>query len=125
GFAALVTAVHNHVLRRLLRGEDVHPDVLRSALLVNARISAVGRLPATEAAAMGEGRAPADPKGTRRVHLGSWAEVPVFDFAALGEDQAVTGPAIVESDTTTVLLRSGDRARYDVRGWLDVAVGGG
>lgn len=32
GFAALVTAVHNHVLRRLLRGEDVHPDVLRSAL---------------------------------------------------------------------------------------------
>jgi len=33
GFAALVTAVHNHVLRRLLRGDDVRPEVLRAALV--------------------------------------------------------------------------------------------
>lgn len=33
GFSALVTAVHNHVLRRLLRGEDVSPEVLRQALV--------------------------------------------------------------------------------------------
>ena len=32
GFAALVTAVHNHVLRRLLRGERVRIGSLRSAL---------------------------------------------------------------------------------------------
>ncbi len=32
GFAALVTAVHNHVLRRLLRGDDVSPETLREAL---------------------------------------------------------------------------------------------
>ncbi|MFJ6653049.1 TetR/AcrR family transcriptional regulator [Microbacterium sp. NPDC091313] len=32
GFAALVTAVHNHVLRRLLRGERVAQNVLRRAL---------------------------------------------------------------------------------------------
>lgn len=32
GFAALVTAVHNHVLRRLLRGERVAQTVLRRAL---------------------------------------------------------------------------------------------
>ncbi|MFT4230502.1 MAG: helix-turn-helix domain-containing protein [Microbacterium sp.] len=32
GFAALVTAVHNHVLRRLLRGEDVPAATLRAAL---------------------------------------------------------------------------------------------
>lgn len=32
GFAAIVTAVHNHVLRRVLRGEEVQPDVLRDAL---------------------------------------------------------------------------------------------
>jgi AcrR family transcriptional regulator len=31
-FAAVVTAVHNHVLRRLLRGEDVEVSVLRRAL---------------------------------------------------------------------------------------------
>ena len=32
GFAALVTAVHNHVLRRLLRGGRVRIGILRSAL---------------------------------------------------------------------------------------------
>jgi AcrR family transcriptional regulator len=32
GFAALVTAVHNHVLRRLLRGGHVRIGILRSAL---------------------------------------------------------------------------------------------
>jgi AcrR family transcriptional regulator len=32
GFAALVTAVHNHVLRQLLRGERVRIGVLRAAL---------------------------------------------------------------------------------------------
>jgi hypothetical protein len=32
GFAALVTAVHNHLLRRLLRGDDISPRTLREAL---------------------------------------------------------------------------------------------
>lgn len=32
GFSALVTAVHNHVLRQLLRGRRVRPGVLRAAL---------------------------------------------------------------------------------------------
>jgi hypothetical protein len=34
---------------------------------------------------------------------------------------------LVESDTTTVMLRAGDQARFDRGGWLDVAVdvGGG
>jgi N-methylhydantoinase A len=49
-------------------------------------------------------------------------EVPVYDFAALGADQPVAGPAIVESDTTTVLLLRGDTARMDARGWLDIAL---
>ncbi|MBN8899015.1 MAG: hydantoinase/oxoprolinase family protein, partial [Rhodospirillales bacterium] len=108
---------HESLYTYALRDQDV--------VLVNARVSAIGRLAATEAATLGEGRAPAAAKGTRRVHLGAWTEVPVFDFSALGEGQVVIGPAIVESDTTTVLLRPGDRARYDVRGWLDIAVGAG
>ncbi len=32
GFSALITAVHNHVLRRLLRGEDVPVSALHDAL---------------------------------------------------------------------------------------------
>jgi N-methylhydantoinase A len=48
--------------------------------------------------------------------------VPVFDFSALAAGQVVVGPAIIESDTTTVLLRPSDTARFDARGWLDVTI---
>jgi N-methylhydantoinase A len=34
----------------------------------------------------------------------------------------VSGPAIVESDTTTVLLLPGDSATMDARGWLSVTL---
>jgi N-methylhydantoinase A len=37
----------------------------------------------------------------------------------------VAGPAIVESPTTTILLRPGDAATVTAHGWLDVAVPGG
>jgi N-methylhydantoinase A len=53
---------------------------------------------------------------------GGVAEVPVYDFAELGADQPVAGPAIVESDTTTVLLLPGDAARMDARGWLEITL---
>ena len=64
-----------------------------------------------------------DRLGARRVMLESGLiDVPVYDFAALGADQAVAGPAIVESDTTTVLLLPGDAARMDARGWLEITL---
>lgn len=96
-----------------LREEDV--------VLVNARLSVIGRLPslpATRAAV----RIRAVPQSRRRVWLDGWVEVPVFDFDALGADQALNGPAIVGSDTTTVLLHAGDSARFDPRGWLSLDV---
>jgi N-methylhydantoinase A len=97
------------------------PD--QDVVLVNARASVIGRLPAASGGAAGRAGEAASPKGRRRVWLGGWTDVPVFDFAALGAGQVLAGPAIVESDTTTVLLRAGDTARFDARGWLDVAVG--
>jgi N-methylhydantoinase A len=96
------------------------PD--QDVVLVNARASVIGRLPAAAAGAAAT-REAAAPKGRRRAWLGEWRELPVFDFTTLGAGQALTGPAIVESDTTTVLLRAGDAARFDARGWLDVTVG--
>jgi N-methylhydantoinase A len=65
----------------------------------------------------------AEPKAQRLVYLGGWTRVPVFDFLALAAEQLVSGPAVIESDTTTVLLRVGDTARFDRRGWLDLTVG--
>jgi N-methylhydantoinase A len=46
--------------------------------------------------------------------------LPVWDFAALAAGQAVTGPAIIESATTTILLLPGDAAEMDARGWLNI-----
>jgi N-methylhydantoinase A len=104
------------------------PD--QDVVLVNARASVIGRLPAAAGGATVQAGGAtvqaggaAAVKGQRRAWLGGWTDVPVFDFAALAAGQALAGPAIVESDTTTVLLRAGDTARFDARGWLDVAVG--
>jgi N-methylhydantoinase A len=64
------------------------------------------------------------PVATRRILLdGAWHDAPVFDFAVLTPGQRITGPAIVESDTTTVLLRSGDVARMDAARLLSIAIG--
>lgn len=91
----------------------------RAPVLVNVRVSVIGRLPAPALPPT----APAAPtQGQRRVFLNGWRDIPVHGFAGLTPDAAVAGPAIVESDTTTVLLRAGDEARYDARGWLEIAV---
>ena len=117
GLAQRVTeafhARHESLFTYALQGEEV--------VLVNARLAVIGRLPpmpAPRAAGAGED---APPFATRRARIGgSEEELPVFAFAALAAGQVVTGPAIVESDTTTVLLLAGDEARMDGRGWLAV-----
>lgn len=119
GLARRVTeafhARHEGLFTYALRNEEV--------VLVNARLAVIGRLPpmpAPQAAGAGE---PAAPFATRRARLGgAEAELPVFAFGALAAGQVVTGPAIVESDTTTVLLLDGDSARMDGRGWLAVTL---
>jgi N-methylhydantoinase A len=107
---------HERLYTYALRDQDV--------VLVNAGVSVIGRLPAAVAAARDTTAAPAEAKSQRRIWLRDWTEVPVYDFAALASRQVVTGPAIVESDTTTVLLRNKETARFDPRGWLDIAIGG-
>jgi N-methylhydantoinase A len=82
----------------------------------------IGRLPQTQTALTEAATAETEPKTRRRVYLGGWMSVPVFDFLALAADQFVPGPAIIESDTTTVLLRPRDTARFDTRGWLEVTI---
>jgi N-methylhydantoinase A len=89
-------------------------------VLVNAGVSVIGRLPAASVAARDGAASPAVSKARRRVFLDRWIEVAVYDFAALAPGQAIAGPVIVESETTTVLLRNDETARFDPRGWLDI-----
>ncbi|HEX4368740.1 MAG TPA: hydantoinase/oxoprolinase family protein, partial [Rhodopila sp.] len=107
-------AAHERLYTYALRDQE--------AVLVNARLSAIGRLPQVASAAVRAPSADAEAKARRLVYLGCWTRVPVFDFLALAGGQIIRGPAVVESDTTTVLLRSGDVARFIPNGWLDVAI---
>ncbi|BDG74659.1 hydantoinase/oxoprolinase family protein [Roseomonas fluvialis] len=121
GLAARVTAAfharHESLFTYALAGEEV--------VLVNARLAVIGRLPPMPAPPAVAARAPAAPFATRRARLeGAEHDLPVFDFAALADGQQVAGPAIIESDTTTVLLLPGDQARMDARGWVDVTLPG-
>ena len=92
-------------------------------VLVNARVATVGRMPAPPSEPSASGASPAGPRGERRIYLEGWCTAPVYAFSELAAGQSIEGPAIVESDTTTVLLRPGDRATATEQRWLDIAVG--
>ncbi len=92
------------------------------AVLVNARLSVIGRLPQVAPASLETRSGSPRPKARRRVYLDQWIEIPVFDFHTLPSGQPIDGPSIIEADTTTVLLRPDDTARFDPRGWLTVTI---
>ena len=106
---------HEALYTYAMRDQDV--------VLVNARAAVSGHLAAMPVRAPAGAVVDAAPVGMRRIYLDGWRDAPVFDFAALAPDQAIEGPAVIEGETTTVLLRGGDVARYDGRGWLEVSVG--
>lgn len=91
-------------------------------VLVNARVATIGDLPLP---ADEKRQAPSDaPTGSnqRTIYLDGWRTVPSLSFAALASGQIINGPAIVESATTTVLLRDGDVATTTAQGWLDISI---
>jgi N-methylhydantoinase A len=96
------------------------PD--QEVVLVNARLAVVGELPALPEEPRLAGRTPVPPRGRRRVYLDGWREVPVHDLDTVTPGQAIAGPAIVESATTTALLRAGERATVTPLGWLDIRI---
>ena len=115
--AAIADAFHR-------RHEALYTYSLRDQepVLVNARLAVVGRLPAAPAEpALAQGP-PATSGAVRRVYLGGWRELPIYELDALAPAQRIDGPAVVESAATTVLLRAGDTARTTPQGWLDVDV---
>lgn len=65
---------------------------------------------------------PGAPRTVRTVHLGGRRELAVHDVDAMRPGQRIEGPAVVESETTTVLLRNGDLARATPHGWLDIDI---
>src|SRR5919107_4925783 len=96
------------------------PD--QEAVSINARLAMIGELPPMPSEAPRISGTPVPARSRRRCHMSGWRELDVYGFDDLAAGQVVEGPAIVESSTTTVLLRQGDRAEATPLGWLDVAV---
>ena len=124
-----LTLVPHHILEQLkLAFEKRHEELYTYSLkeqqpvLINARVATVGLLPAPPSEPSAAGLAVAPPSAERDIYLGEWVKVPVYDFTTLAAGQVIDGPAIVESDTTTVLLRSGDRATTTEQRWLDIVI---
>ena len=106
------------------RHEALYTYSLRDqeVVLVNARVAAVGTLPALPQEPALPSRAAAAPRARRRVYLGDWHEVAVYDLDALAAGQTIDGPAVLEAATTTVLLRASDRTTVTALGWVDIAL---
>jgi N-methylhydantoinase A len=131
------------VARFQARHEELYtysaPD--QEIVLVNARLAVVGRLASLPAEpvlqpqaaqtrtaqadrhAAGGFAAPARGRQTRRrIYLNGWRDVPVHLWHELTAGAVIDGPAIVESEATTVLARPGERVRVTRHGWLDLSV---
>jgi N-methylhydantoinase A len=96
----------------------------QEVVFVNARVAAIGAVaaPAGREVAAAATSAPA-PRGRRKAWFGEWREVPVYALDDLKPGQGLEGPAIIEAETTTVVINAGDRLTVNGLGWLDIRIG--
>ena len=94
--------------------------------LVTLRTAAIGKLPRiAQLDRAGMGNADTDaaaPVGSRRVYLGEWRDAPTYAADGLPAGAEITGPAIIESDFTTILVWPGDTAAVDAMGGVELRV---
>jgi N-methylhydantoinase A len=93
----------------------------QEVVFVNARVAVIG-----EVAARGQDMKPAPssaasiPRTTRQAFFGEWREIPVYSLESLAPGQSLQGAAIIEAETTTIIVNAGDRVTVNALGWLDI-----
>jgi N-methylhydantoinase A len=107
------------------RHEELYTYASRDqdVVFVNARVAAVGAVSAPdpeEAAATS--KSPCVPRSRRKAFFGGWREVEVHALDDLRPGHRLNGPAIIEAETTTVLVNVGDVLSVNALGWLDISV---
>jgi N-methylhydantoinase A/oxoprolinase/acetone carboxylase beta subunit/N-methylhydantoinase B/oxoprolinase/acetone carboxylase alpha subunit len=91
--------------------------------LVTLRASVVGRLPKMDPPPLESGPAkPMKEKSRRNIYLGGWVEAPIYEIGDLSPGSSIEGPAVLESDFTTVLVEAGDSAVIDPFGGIELRV---
>ena len=93
----------------------------QEVVFVNARVAAVGEVAQRAEGAKATAQASAcKPMGMRKAWFGGWRDIPVYSFESLLPGHSLEGPAIIEAETTTVLVDTGDRVTVNALGWLDI-----
>ena len=90
--------------------------------LVTLRVAAMGKLPRIAHLDQAGNGVTAAPVGSRRVYMGEWLDAPTYDPDQLAAGTEMTGPAILESEFTTILVWPGDHATVDAMGGVELAV---
>ncbi|MBK3666406.1 hydantoinase/oxoprolinase family protein [Bradyrhizobium diazoefficiens] len=110
------------------RHEELYTYASRDqeVVFVNARLAAVGEVPRIERAnkPMPASEATTLAIGKRQVFFGAWREVPIYALDKLRSGHVLEGPAIIEAETTTIVINAEDRATANALGWLDIELGG-
>ena len=91
--------------------------------LVTLRVAAVGRLPRMAQLDRVDGATASGPTGARRVYLGYWTDAPTYSADSVPAGTEIPGPAILESEFTTILVWPGDHAAVDAMGGIELRVG--
>lgn len=94
--------------------------------ITKLRVAGIGRLPPLAVAAPPGAEKPATAAERRRVWVDAargWAEVPVYGGADLAPGHRLHGPAIVDEQTTTVLVGPADVLRVDAAGNFVIELG--
>jgi N-methylhydantoinase A len=108
------------------RHEELYTYASRDqeTVFVNARVAAIGRVaPGEQIRRAMVSRGPCLPRSMRKAYFGAWRDVPVHALDQLEPGHRIDGPAIVEAETTTVVINAGDRLAVNDLGWLDIEVG--
>ena len=106
---------HEELYTYASRGQEV--------VFVNARVAAVGEVSRLDSDAKPASlSATCTPCGRRQAFFGGWREVPVYALDELQPGHTLSGPAIIEAETTTVLVDTGDRVTVNPLGWLDISL---
>ncbi|QWG19216.1 hydantoinase/oxoprolinase family protein [Bradyrhizobium sediminis] len=118
--ASVVDGIEDRFHRR---HEELYTYASRDqeVVFVNARVAAIGEVSQRDQDAKpAPSAAPCAPRATRQAWFGKWCEVPVYALDDLRPGHALAGPAIVEAETTTVVVNEGDRVSVNALGWLDI-----
>jgi N-methylhydantoinase A len=104
---------HEELYTYASRGQEV--------VFVNARAAAVGEVAQIDRDTVSAPSSGAcSPRATRQAYFGGWRQVPVYSLDDLRPGHILAGPAIIEAETTTVLVDTGDHVTVNPLGWLDI-----